>query len=379
MSFRLGPAYEAIQRSVKEFGENEIRPVAREHDAEKKYPVSLRKKAADLDFVGPHIPEEYGGAGMDFIAATIVTEELWRADPGIGSAIGSASFGTSMLLEYGDDWMKDTWLPKIAAGEAVSSSAISEPAHGSNVAGMETVAEKDGDDWVINGNKTWITNGTVADLSLVMAKTDPDAGHRGISVFLVPTDTPGFTANKIDNKLGIRASDLGELVLDDVRVPEENLVGEKNQGFYQLMDFFADGRVRVAAQAVGVSQAAVDAAVEYANEREQFDQPIAEFQAIQHKIANMATSVEAARSLTYRAASEVTDGDDDQAARWASMAKLFASEQAVDVTDDAIQVHGGAGFVSDHPVERYYRDARITKIYEGTSEIQRNIIADRIL
>ncbi len=379
MSFRFGREYEAIQRSVREFGENEIKPVAREHDEKKKYPGSLRKKAADLDIVGPHIPNKYGGAGMDFIAATIVTEELWRADPGIGSAIGSASFGTSMLLEYGDEWMKETWLPKIANGEAVSSSAISEPAHGSNVAGMETVAEKDGDEWVINGNKTWITNGTVADLSLVMAKTDPDAGHRGISVFLVPTDTTGFSANKIDNKLGIRASDLGELLLDDVRVPEENLVGEKNQGFYQLMDFFADGRVRVAAQAVGVSQAAVDAAVEYANEREQFDQPIAEFQAIQHKIANMATSVEAARSLTYRAASEVTEGDEDQAARWASMAKLFASEQAIDVTDDAIQVHGGAGFVSDHPVERYYRDARITKIYEGTSEIQRNIIADRVL
>lgn len=379
MSFRLGPAYDAIKRSVREFGENEIRPVAREHDEEKKYPVSLRKKAADLDFVGPHIPEKYGGAGMDFIAATIVTEELWRADPGIGSAIGSASFGTSMLLTYGDEWMKEAWLPKITKGEAVSSSAISEPAHGSNVAGMETVAEKDGDEWVINGNKTWITNGTVADISLVMAKTDPDADHRGISVFLVPTDTEGFSATKIDNKLGIRASDLGELILEDVRVPEENLVGEKNQGFYQLMDFFADGRVRVAAQAVGVSQAAVDAAVEYANEREQFDQPIAEFQAIQHKIANMATSVEAARSLTYRAASEVTEGDEDQAARWASMAKLFASEQAVEVTDDAIQVHGGAGFVSDHPVERYYRDARITKIYEGTSEIQRNIIADRVL
>lgn len=379
MSFRLGNKYDAIRRSVREFGENEIRPVAREHDEEKKYPTSLRKQAAELDFVGAHIPEKYGGPGMDFIASTIVTEELWRADPGIGSAIGSASFGTSMLLKYGDAWMKEKWLPLITEGKAVSSSAISEPAHGSDVAGMETVAEKTSGEWVINGNKTWITNGTVADISLVMAKTDPDAGHRGISVFLVPTDTNGFTSEKIDNKLGIRASDLGELILDDVRIPEENLVGEKNQGFYQLMDFFADGRVSVASQAVGVSQAALDAAVEYANEREQFNQTISEFQAIQHKIADMATSVEAARSLTYRAASEVTDGDEDQAARWASMAKLFASEQAVEVTDDAIQVHGGAGFVSDHPVERYYRDARITKIYEGTSEIQRNIIADRVL
>ncbi len=379
MAFRLSDEHRAIRQAVREFGENEIRPVAHEHDEERKYPTDLRRKAAEYDLVGPNIPAEYGGPEMDPLGTTIVTEELWRADPGIGSAIGSASFGTSMLIEYGDDWMKEEWLPKIAAGEAVSASAISEPAHGSNVAGIETRAESDGDEWVINGNKMWITNGTVADVALVFAKTDPDAGRKGITAFLVPTETPGFSAEKIDNKLGIHASDLGELILDDVRVPDENIVGSENHGFYQLMEFFANGRVSVAAQAVGVSQAAVDAAIEYANEREQFGQRISEFQAIQHKIADMATAVEAARSLTYRAASEVATGDDDLAARWASMAKLFASEHAVDVTDEAIQVHGGAGFVSDHPVERYYRDARITKIYEGTSEIQRGIIADRLL
>ena len=379
MAFRLSDEHRAIRQAVREFGENEIRPVAHEHDEERKYPTDLRRKAAEYDLVGPNIPAEYGGPEMDPLGTTIVTEELWRADPGIGSAIGSASFGTSMLIEYGDDWMKEEWLPKIAAGEAVSASAISEPAHGSNVAGIETRAESDGDEWIINGNKMWITNGTVADVALVFAKTDPDAGRKGITAFLVPTDTPGFSAEKIDNKLGIHASDLGELILDDVRVPDENIVGSENHGFYQLMEFFANGRVSVAAQAVGVSQAAVDAAIEYANEREQFGQRISEFQAIQHKIADMATAVEAARSLTYRAASEVATGDDDLAARWASMAKLFASEHAVDVTDEAIQVHGGAGFVSDHPVERYYRDARITKIYEGTSEIQRGIIADRLL
>jgi alkylation response protein AidB-like acyl-CoA dehydrogenase len=244
---------------------------------------------------------------------------------------------------------------------------------------METTAEKDGDEWVINGNKTWITNGTVADVAVVMAKTDPGAGHAGITAFLVPTDAEGFRTTKIDNKLGIRASDLGEIVLDGVRVPEENVIGEEGKGFYQLMDFFATGRVGVAAQAVGVAQAAVDAASEYAREREQFDQPIAEFQAIRHKIAEMATATEAARSLVYRAAAHVEAGDDETAARYASMAKLFASERAVEIADEGIQVHGGAGFVTDHPVERYYRDARITKIYEGTSEIQKNIIADRLL
>ncbi|WP_332898942.1 acyl-CoA dehydrogenase family protein [Haladaptatus sp. CMSO5] len=379
MSFSLTAEQEAIRQAVREFGDAEIRPVAREYDESREYPAAIRKKAAAYDFVAPNIPETYGGAGLDLLAVAVITEELWRADAGIGSAISSAGFGTSMLIKYGDEWMKEEWLPKIAAGEAVSASAISEPAHGSNVAGMETQAEKEGDEWVINGTKMWITNGNVADVAIVMAKTDPDAGHRGITAFLVPTDSPGFTAHKIDNKLGIHASDLAELTFDDLRIPEANVVGEVNKGFYQLMNFFAHGRVSVASQALGVAQAAVDEAISYAGEREQFGKPIAEFQAIRHKIADMATNVEAARSLNYRAATAVESGDDDLAAKFASMAKLFASEQAVRVADEGLQVHGGAGFVTDHPAERFYRDARITKIYEGTSEIQKNIIADRLL
>jgi alkylation response protein AidB-like acyl-CoA dehydrogenase len=379
MSFRLTAEHDAIREAVRRFGENEIAPVAREHDEQQRYPEDIRRQAAELDFVAPHIPVEYGGAGMDMLERCIITEELWRADPGIGSAVGSAGFGSSMLVEYGSEWMKEEWLPQIAAGDAVSCSCISEPAHGSNVAGMETRAEKEGDEWVLNGNKMWITNGTVADVGIVMAKTDPEAGHRGITAFLVPTDTDGFSPTKIDNKLGIRASDLAEIVLTDVRIPEENVVGEVNEGFYQLMNFFAAGRTGVAAQAVGAAQGALDAALEYAGEREQFGQKIGEFQAISHKLAEMATQVEAARSLVYRAAGHIQEGTDDTAIRLASMAKLFASEMSVDVADEAIQVHGGAGYVSDHPVERYYRDARITKIYEGTSEIQKNIIADRLL
>jgi alkylation response protein AidB-like acyl-CoA dehydrogenase len=378
MAFQLSGEHEAIRTAVREFAEDEIKPVAREHDKSGEYPEELRQEAAEYDFVAPNIPEAYGGAGMDTLASIIVTEELWRADPGIGSAVGSAGFGSNMIIEYGDEWMKEEWLPPIAAGESVSASAISEPAHGSNVAGIETTAEKEGDEWVINGNKMWITNGTVADVAVVMAKTDPGEGHRGISAILVPTDTEGFTPEKIGNKLGIRASDLAELRIEDIRVPEENVVGEVNEGFYQLMDFFASGRASVAAQAVGAAQGAFDAAREYATEREQFDQPIAEFQAIEHKLAEMATNIDAARSLTYRAATAVAN-DADDAVRLASMAKLFASEHAVDVADEAIQVFGGAGYVTDHPAERYYRDARITKIYEGTSEIQKNIIADRLL
>ena len=379
MSFQTSAEHEAIRKAVREFGEKELRPVAREHDEEQIYPEDLRRQAAELDFVAPHIPAEYGGAGMDMMGRVVVTEELWRADPGLGSAIGSAGFGSSMILEYGDEWMKEEWLTRIAAGESASSTCISEPAHGSNVAGMETTAEKDGDEYVLDGNKMWITNGTVADVAVVMAKTDPGAGHRGITAFLVPTELDGWKASKIDNKLGIRASDLAEIQLNGVRVPEENVIGEVNKGFYQLMDFFASGRTGVAAQAVGAAQGALDIAIDYAGEREQFDQKIGEFQAIQHKLADMATETEAARSLTYRAAGADEAGKDDQAVKLASMAKYFASETSVDVADESIQVHGGAGYVSDHPAERFYRDARITKIYEGTSEIQKNIIADRLL
>jgi alkylation response protein AidB-like acyl-CoA dehydrogenase len=379
MQFSLSDEQQAVRAAVREFGESEVRPVAKEYNQEKRYPEELRQMAADYDFVAPHIPEEYGGAGMDAISTMIVTEELWRADPGVGGSIAAADFGTGMILEYGDEWMKEEWLPPITAGETPIATGISEPAHGSNVAGMETVAERDGDEFVINGEKMWITNGTVADIAIVMAKTDPGAGRKGITAFLTPTDVPGYDATPIDNKLGIDASDTAEIRLDDLRVPAENVVGERGRGFYQLMEFFAPARADVAAQAVGVSQAALDGAMEYATEREQFDQPISEFQAIRHKLAEMATALEAGRSLAYRAGSALESGDAGEATRLASMAKLFASEHAVDITDEALQVHGGAGYVSDHDIERFYRDARITKIYDGTSEIQKNIIADQLL
>jgi len=382
MSFQLSSEQEAIRDVVREFGENEIRPVAREHDESREYPHDLVEEAAQYDLVAPTISEEYGGAGMDLLTSAVVTEELWRADPGIGSAIGSRGFGTTMIQEFGDEWMKAEWLPKVAAGDAATCSCISEPAHGSDVAGIETRAELDEEagEWVLNGDKMWITNGTIADVAVVMAKTSPGERHRGITAFLVEADREGFEPTKIDNKLGIRASDLAEIRLNDVRVPEDNVIGAVDQGFYQLMAFFAGGRTSVAAQAVGAAQGALDAAIEYAEEREQGGQRIKEYQAISHKVAEMATNVEAARSLTYRAASVVDEGNDDQlAAKFASMAKLFASERAVEVADEGIQVHGGAGFVTDHPAERFYRDARITKIYEGTSEIQKNIISDQVL
>jgi hypothetical protein len=395
MTFRLSSEQEAVREAVRQFGEAEIRPIASEYEAEERYPEELRQRAAELDLVAPHVPEAYGGAGMDAVSTLLVTEELWRADPGVGGAIAAADFGTGMIHDYGEEWMREEWLPRITGGETPIATCISEPAHGSNVAGMETRAERDraerssagsappeatqnGDEWVIDGEKTWITNGTVADVAIVMAKTDPDAGHRGITAFLTETDVPGYDASRIDNKLGIRAQDTAEIHLDGLRVPAENVVGEVGRGFYQLMEFFAPARADVAAQATGVAQAALDASVEYAQEREQFDRAIAEFQAIRHKLADMATLVETGRAMTYRAGAAIEAGVED-ATRLASMAKLFCSERAVEVTDEAIQVHGGAGYVSDHPVERYYRDARITKIYDGTSEIQRNIVADDLL
>lgn len=378
MAFRLTDEQVDMRRSVRRFGDEEIRPDAKEYNENHEYPMDIVKKAAEAGLLCPILSPEYGGAGLDTLSWTLVSEELWRADPGVGAAINSVGFGAEIIEDAGDDWMKEEWLPKITGGESICASAISEPAHGSNVAGIETRAERDGDTYVLNGNKMWITNATVADVILVFAKTDPDAGRRGISSFLVPTDTDGLQTEKIDNKLGINASDLGEVLLDGARVPVENRIGDEGEGFYQLMEFFEAGRVMVAGQAVGASQAALDAAIEYAGEREQFDRPISEFQAIRHKIADAATKLEAARSLAYRAASFVDDGD-SRASELASMAKLFASEASTDITDEAIQVHGGAGYVSDFPVERYFRDARITKIYEGTSEIQRNIIARELL
>jgi alkylation response protein AidB-like acyl-CoA dehydrogenase len=378
MTFSLNDEQRAVRDAVRRFAENEVRPVADEFDEEHRYPRELIRQGAEVDLVAPTLSSDYGGGNMDRISGAIVTEELWRGDPGVGGAIALAGFGADMLESYGNDEIKEEWLPRVASGEAIAAMAISEPAHGSDIAGMETTAEKDGDEWILDGNKMWISNGNVASFVVVMAKTDPDAGYKGISAFLVPTDRDGFEAEPIDNKLGIRAQDLAELILNDVRIPERYLIGKLNKGFYQLMDFLNKGRVNVAAQSVGVAQAAWEESRAYAKEREQFDQPIADFQAIRHKIAEMKTKIEASRSLTYRAAQAVEEGR-DEVRHLCSMAKLFASERANEVTDEAVQIFGGSGYVSDYPVERYFRDARITKIYEGANEIHKNIIADQVL
>ncbi|PSP93168.1 acyl-CoA dehydrogenase [Halobacteriales archaeon QH_8_68_33] len=380
MDFALSDEQKQVRDEVRRFAENEIEPVAAEYDREETFPHDIHDEAAELGFVGASVPVEYGGIGYDYLTNAIIVEELFAADPGIGLSVSSAAFGADALSEFGTEKQKEEYLRPVATGEAIMGSAISEPDVGSDVSSVSTSAEKDGDEWVIDGNKMWITNGSVGDFFVVLCETDPDAEGRynGFSQIIVESDRDGFEAEKITGKLGIRASDTAELLFDGVRVPEENLLGARGAGFLQLMQFFDETRTAVAAQGVGIARGAAERALEYAQEREQFGRPISEFQAIQHKLADMYTKTEAARQLTYKSAWSV-DHADDQLTQLASMAKEYASRVAVDVADEAVQVHGGAGYVDDFDVERFYRDAKITQIYEGTTEIQKNIIARELL
>ena len=380
MEFQLTDEQRQLREEVRKFADEEIRPVATEYDVDEAYPHEVMDEAADMGLLAPHVPVEYGGIGYSSLENAILTEELFAADPGIGLCISSAGFGAEALMEFGTEAQKERVLPEVTAGDAVMGSAISEPQAGSDVTSVATRAEKDGDEWVINGSKMWITNGTVADYFVVVCETDPDIDDRysGYSQILVEGDRDGLTRDKITGKLGIRASDTAELRFDDVRVPEENLIGQRGMGFLQLMQFFDETRTAVAAQGVGIARGAAERALEYAEEREQFGRSISDFQAIKHKLAEMHTNTEAARWLTYRSAWAVDNEAGDLTAL-ASMAKEFASRTAVEVADEAVQIHGGAGFVNDHDVERLYRDAKITQIYEGTTGIQKNIVARELL
>jgi alkylation response protein AidB-like acyl-CoA dehydrogenase len=376
MDFELTDEQKQLRKAVRDFAEEEIRPVATEYDRAEEYPWEVVEKAAKNGLLAPQIPMEYGGAGYDVLETAIFIEELFAADPGIGLCVSSTGFGTEALIEFGTDEQKERFLEPVAAGESISGAAISEPDTGSDVSSVSTRAEKEGDEWVINGNKMWITNGSVGDFFVVLCETDPDAEGRynGFSQIIVEADRDGFEAEKITGKMGIRASDTAELILNDVRVPEENLVGTRGMGFLQVMQFFDETRTGVAAQAVGIARGAAERALAYAEEREQFGRAIGEFQAIQHKLSDMHTNAEAARTLTHKSAWSV-DNADGQLTKLASMAKEFASRTAVENADECVQIHGGAGYVDDFDAERFYRDAKITQIYEGTTEIQKNIIA----
>ena len=376
MDFGLTDEQKQLKEEVRRFADNEVRPNAREYDVEEKFPHDIVDAASEMGLCGATVPMEYGGAGYDNVDSVLIAEELFAADPGIALSILATSFGTEAIVDYGTDEQKERFLEPVARGEAISGAAISEPDTGSDVSSVSTRAEKDGDEWVINGNKMWITNGTVGDFFVTLCKTDPDAEGRynGFSQIVIESDRDGFEADKITGKMGIRASDTAELILDDVRVPEENLIGAPGAGFLQQMNFFDATRTGVAAQGVGIARGAAERALEYAEEREQFGRPIGDFQAIQHKLAEMYTDTEAARNLTLKSAWEVDAGGAPNT-KLASMAKEYASRVAVDVANEALQIHGGAGYVNDFDVERLYRDAKITQIYEGTTEIQKMIIA----
>jgi alkylation response protein AidB-like acyl-CoA dehydrogenase len=362
-----------IQKAVKEFAEKEFTPeLGLELDHKEEFPMELYKKAAKLGFTSIPFPEEYGGQGLGLLETCLAVEELCRADSSLGIAVSSGTFGCEFIISLGTKEQKDKYLPPITKGKFISAAAFTEPAvAGSDVTRMETTAVKYGDEWWINGSKTFITNATIADFMVVLAQTDTKIRptHRGETLFVVDKETSGLETTKLHHKMGIRTSVTGEVSLADVKVTDWNLIGEVNKGFYYSMEFFDTVRVGVAAQALGIAQGAVEIAFKYAKQRTAFGQPILQYQAIGCRLAEMMTKIEAARWLTYRAAWMIDQGKMDP--MLTSMAKLYASRIAMEATDAAIQTMGGYGYMGEYKVERYHRDAKITEIYEGTSEIQK--------
>jgi alkylation response protein AidB-like acyl-CoA dehydrogenase len=368
-----------IREMVAEFVDEEVVPRAGEIDETDEVPWDLIDRMADLGLMGMPIPEEYGGAGLDYHSYAAALEEISRGSGGLGTIVAAhISLACNMIYEYGDEAQKDEYLGPLAAGEEVGAFALSEPGAGSDVPAMETTAEQNGDAYVINGGKLWISNGSVAETVVLFAKTDPEAGGRGISSFIVrPEVDDGFVVEGTEHKLGDKGCPTAELRFEDMRVPAERRLGEEGDGLRQALETLNGGRITIAARGVGIAQAALDAALEYAQEREQFGGPIADFQAIQHKLADMDTKTNAARLLMHRAADRKLRGE--SFVKEAAQAKLYASEVSREVANEGIQIHGGYGYVKDFPVERFYRDAKLNEIYEGTSEILRNTIADQLL
>ncbi|QLG26623.1 acyl-CoA dehydrogenase family protein [Halorarum halophilum] len=366
----------AIREVVREFAVEEVRPGAREADAEEAFPEDTWDGLADLDLTGLTVPEEYGGFDADRATYALVNEELAYGQLAVATALSVHCLATSCIAEFGTEAVREEWLPEMVDGRPVGAFCLSEPHAGSNPAEMSTTAVRDGDVYVLNGDKQWITNGERAGVYVVFAKTDPD-DDGSITQFLVPADYDGVTVGRKEDKLGLRASDTTAMQFDDVRLPEKYRLTEEGKGLSAAFRILTGGRIAIAAQAVGLAQAAIDESVEYAWEREQFDGPIAEIQSVRHKFSEMATNTQAARLLVREAARQSDAGDDPRLL--ASMAKYFASETAVDVTNEAVQIHGGYGYMTEFDVERFYRDAKITTIYEGTSEIQKKIIARDVL
>ncbi len=380
MEFELNRTQKEIQKAVKAFTKGEFdKDLAIELEEAHEFPTKIWKKAGDLGLLGVHFPEEYSGQGLGCLEDILVIEELCRGDSTIGSAVALAPFASELILHNGSEAQKQTWLPKVAEAEVLSAGAFTEPDHGSDITRMNTTAIKDGDAYVINGTKTFITNGGLAAYYCVLCQTDEEItpSHRGMSVILVEGDREGVSTADVGPKMGIRMMATAEVNFKDVRVPLENLIGEEGRGFYHVLHFFDESRIQVAAQGLGTAQGAYDRALAYVKQREQFGKKIAQFQITQHKLADMATHIELARLITYKAAWNFDQGRIDP--KLTSMAKMYAAKTAVDVCDEAIQLHGGYGYMTEYEVERFYRDAKICEIYEGTKEIQKNTIASALI
>jgi len=380
MEFELNRTQKEIQKAVRDFTKGEFdKELALELDKKHEFPRKIWQKAGDLGLIGVHYPEEYSGQGLGSIEDIIVIEELCRGDSTIGSAVALSSFASELVLHYGNDDMKQKFLPQVAEGKMLSAGAFTEPNHGSDITSMETTAVKEGDEWVVNGVKTFITNAGLAGFYSVLCQTDPDAkpSYRGLSVILVEADREGVSTADVGEKMGISMMATAEVTFKDVRVPADNLIGEEGKGFYHVLHFFDESRIQVAAQALGTAQGAYDRALAYVKQREQFGKKIAQFQVTQHKLADMATKIELARLITYKAAWNFDQGRIDP--KLTSMAKMYAARTAVEVADEAIQLLGGYGYMKEYEVERFYRDAKITEIYEGTKEIQKNTIASALI
>ena len=379
MDFTFTDEQKQLRKSVREFAEDEIAPHVMEWDESSHFPSEILPKLAEMGLLGVIFPEEYGGAGLGYVEYATVIEELARVDGSVGLFVAAHnSLCSNHIYKFGSEEQKRKYLIPLAQGKKLGAWSLTEPEAGSDAGGTRTTAVRDSKGWILNGSKTFTTNGTYADICVAMAVTDKSKDSHGISAFILEKGTPGFRPGKKENKLGMRASDTSEVIFTDCRIPGENLLGPEGEGFISSLKILDGGRISIAALGLGMAQGALEAATRYAKERKQFNQPIADFQAIQFKLADMATQVEAARLLVYQAA-WLADQKDVRFTREASMAKYFAGEVAVHVASECVQIHGGYGFIKDYPAEKYYRDSKLCTIGEGTSEIQKLVIARQLL
>jgi alkylation response protein AidB-like acyl-CoA dehydrogenase len=378
VDFDYTPEQIQLRREVREFAAAEIAPHVMEWDENQIFPLEVVKKLGQLGYMGAIFPEEYGGAGLGYVDYAIIIEELSRVDGSVGIIVAAhTSLCSNHIFKAGSEEQKRKYLAKLTSGEWIGCWSLTEPEAGSDAAGTRTTAVRDGNCWVLNGSKTFTTNAHYADVCVGMAMTDRTAARHGISAFILEKDTPGFRAGRKENKLGLRASATGEVIFSNCRLPQAQMLGKPGEGFVDSLRILDGGRVSIAALSIGMAQGAYDAALKYSKLRKQFGRPISEFQAIQHKLVDMATKIDASRLLTYRAAKMIDAGK--RVTRESAMAKLFSSEAAVWIANEAVQIYGGYGFIKDYPVEKFYRDVKLCTIGEGTSEIQRMVIARQLL